>query len=174
MGEALRTYCSTLHSLQMVVAHCSRCLQASLDIGVVNDLTLLGTVRPDAGETVRLQFEIDGERISLGWILAGQVLNLLFDSEDILDVVAEFVRDDVSLGKVGIAAAEASEFIPEAQVDVDLLIRRAIERAGLRLGGTATGLCVVAKEHKLCAAIFSSRLLRQKCCPCFLHIIERK
>ena len=174
MGEALRTYCSALHSLQVIVAYGCRCLQARGDIGVVNDLTLLGAVRPYACEAVCLQFEIDGERVPLRRILTGEVLNLLFDSEDILHVVAEFVRDNVSLGKVRVTAAEMPEFIPEAQVDVDLLIRRAIERAGLRLGGTATGLCVVAKEHKLCAAIFFSRLLGQKCCPCLLHIVERK
>ena len=59
MGEALRAYCSTLHSLQVVVAHGCRRLQAGRDIGIVNNLTLLGAVRPYACEAVRLQFEID-------------------------------------------------------------------------------------------------------------------
>ena len=59
MGEALRTHCSTLHSLQVVVADGCRCLQTGRDVGIVNDLTLLRAVRPDARETVRLKFEID-------------------------------------------------------------------------------------------------------------------
>ena len=59
MGEALRTYCSTLHSLQMIIADGRRCLQTGRDIGVVNFFALLGAVRPYAGEAVCLQFEID-------------------------------------------------------------------------------------------------------------------
>ena len=59
MGEALRAYCSSLHSLQVIIAHSRRCLQAGLDIGVVNNSTLLSAVRPYACEAVRLQFEID-------------------------------------------------------------------------------------------------------------------
>jgi hypothetical protein len=48
-----------LHSLQVIVTHGRRCLQAGRDIGVMNDLTLFSAMRPYAGETVRLQFEID-------------------------------------------------------------------------------------------------------------------
>ena len=59
MGEALRTYGSTFHSLQVIIAHSRCCLQAGRDIGVVNFFALLGTVRPYAGEAVCLQFEID-------------------------------------------------------------------------------------------------------------------
>ena len=59
MREALRTYGSAFHSLQVIIADGRRCLQAGRDIGVVNNLTLLGAVRPYAGEAVRLQFEID-------------------------------------------------------------------------------------------------------------------
>lgn len=59
MGEALRTYCSALHALQVIIAHCRRSLQAGCDIGVVNNFALLGAVRPYAGEAVCLQFEIN-------------------------------------------------------------------------------------------------------------------
>ena len=172
MGEALRTYCSTLHSLQVIIAHSRCCLQTGCDIGVVNFLSLLGAVRPDACEAVRLQFEIDGERVPFRRILAGELPDLPFDSENILHMMTKLVRDNVSLRKVRIAAAEAPEFIPEAEVDVHLFVSRTIERPCLRLGGTAAGLYVVAKEDKLCVPILFPRLLRQESFPCFLHIIK--
>jgi len=128
MGEALRAYRSALHPLQVIVAHRGSCLQASRDIGVVNDFSLLAAVRPYACEAVRLEFEIDRERVSLGWILAGETLNFLFDSENLLHMVTEFVRDNVGLGKVRAAAAEALEFIPETQVDVDRLVNGTVKR----------------------------------------------
>ncbi len=59
MGEALRAYCSAFHSLQVVIADGRRCLQTGRDIGVMNNLALLRTVRPYPREAVRLQFEID-------------------------------------------------------------------------------------------------------------------
>ena len=173
MGEALRTYRAALHALEVIVAYGCGCLEAGGDIGVVNDLALLSAVRPYACEAVRLKFEIDGERVSLGGILTGKVLNFLFDSENILHVVPEFVGDNVGLREVRIAAAEAAEFIPEAEVDVDLPVGGAVKRAGLGLGHAAAGLRVVAKEHKLCGLILSPCLLRQELFPGFLHIIER-
>jgi len=59
MGEALWAYCSSLHSLQVIIAHSRRCLQAGRDIGVVNNLSLFRAVRPYPCKAVRLQFEID-------------------------------------------------------------------------------------------------------------------
>ena len=138
MGEALGTDRATLHSLDVIVTNGSGGLHARGDISIVNDLPLRCTVSPDTGETVGLQLQIDRERISLRRILTGEALYLLFDSEKILDVMTQFMSDDVSLGKICIAAAETSELIPETQVDVDLPVRGAIERASLRLGNAAT------------------------------------
>lgn len=131
MREALGTDRATLHSLDMVITDGGSRLHPCGDIGIVNDLPLRCTMRPHAGETVRLQLQIDGERVSLRRVLTGEAPNLLFDSKKVLDMVAQFMSDNVSLGKVGVAAAETTEFIPETQVDVDLFVCRAIERSGL-------------------------------------------
>ncbi len=97
----------------------------------MNDIALFGAVRPHTGETVRLQFKINGERVSLGWILAGEMPHLLLDSQNILHMVAQLVRDNISLRELRVAAAQPSQLIPEAKVDVDLLVRRTVEGPGL-------------------------------------------
>ena len=71
MSEALWAYRSAFHALNMVVANGGRCLHASGDIGVVNDVALRRAVRPYTSEAIRLKFKIDGETISLGRVLSG-------------------------------------------------------------------------------------------------------
>ena len=137
MREALGAYSSPFEALNVIVANRGRCLQTSRDVGVVNDVALRRAVRPHTSETIRLEFKIDGETISLRWVLSRKLSDLSFDAEKILHMVAQLVRDDVGLGEFRIAAAESSQFIPETQIDVDLFIRRAVERAALRLSSTA-------------------------------------
>src|SRR5215471_1345184 len=88
-------------------------------------------------------------------------------------MVTKLVRDNVCLRKVGVAATETFQLIPKTEVDVDLLVRRTVEGAGLRLCGAAAGIGVVVIEDQRCAAILSSRLLGEKGGPGSLHVIER-
>ena len=88
MGEALRTHRAALHLLDVIVANSGRCLQPSSDIGIVNNLALLATMRPHTGKAVGLQLKIDGELILLPGILTGEVLHLLLNPENVLHMVA--------------------------------------------------------------------------------------
>ncbi len=54
MGEAFGAYRSALHALQMVVTNGCGSLKTGGDIGIMNDIALLGAVRPDASEAVCL------------------------------------------------------------------------------------------------------------------------
>ena len=81
-------------------------------------------------------------------------------------MVPEFVCDHVSLSKIRSAAADPAEFVPEAEVDVDLLVGRTVEGTRLRLRDAAARLCVVTEEYEMRWTILPSRLLRQKLCPC--------
>ena len=174
MSEALRAHCSTFHLLDVIVADSSSCPQARGDVFIVNKLSLLTSVRPYARETVGLQLEIDGESVLLPRILTGEVLHLLLDPENVLHMVAEFVRNDVGLCKLGVGAAKTPQFIPEAEVDVDLFVRRAVKRSGLRLRHSTGGTGVVIKKYQLRAPIVSVSLLGQESRPCSLHIVEDK
>jgi len=82
---------------------------------------------PNAGKAVGLQLKRHGSRAFFGRILVDKLPLTLLDAEQALDVVTQFVRDDVGLGKVSCGAAELREFVPEAEVDVDFLVFRAVE-----------------------------------------------
>ncbi len=88
MGEAFGAYGSAGHALDMVVAYGGGGLQAGGDVVGVDDVALLGAVGPDAGVAVGLEFEVDGEAVALGGILALQTAYLHLGAEDLLDVVA--------------------------------------------------------------------------------------
>jgi hypothetical protein len=109
----------------------------------------LGMMGPDAGEVVGLEFEADGEFVVFGFAYAALYLvHLVGDAEEVLHVMTDFVGDDVGLGKVTRGAQLISEIAIEAEIDVDFLIGRAIERAGLGTGEATTGLDFAREEHK--------------------------
>ena len=54
VSEAFGADRSAFHALQMVVANSRGCLKTGGDIGIVNDVALLGAVRPDTREAVGL------------------------------------------------------------------------------------------------------------------------
>ena len=54
----------------------------------------------------------------------------LVDAQQVLDVVPVLVREDVGLGERATLGAEArAQLVEEAEVDVDRLVGRAVERA---------------------------------------------
>ena len=63
-------------------------------------------------------------------------------------MVAQLVRKHISLREISSASAEAFQVVPEAQIDVDLLILRAIEGSGRSLRGAAAGVGTAAEEHE--------------------------
>jgi len=68
----------------------------------------LGARRPDAGIAVGLEFESDGILVGLR-LAAGALLGLLDlvgYAGQLLDVVAEFMRDDIGAGEVGAGCAK--------------------------------------------------------------------
>ena len=74
--------------------------------------------------------------------------NLVGDAQQALNMVPDLVRNHIGLGKVARCAQTGFQGVVEAQIDVDLLVRRAIKRphGGLAL---ATGRgCGAAKQHQ--------------------------
>lgn len=83
---------------------------------------------PHPGQIIRLQFETDEVLVEL--LLAEprpEGHHLLHDAEERLDVVPHFVGDHVRHGKVTRSLESLLQLVIETQVDVDLVVARAIE-----------------------------------------------
>ena len=149
VGPVFGAYGVAAHALEVVVAYSCYGFHAAGDVVRVDDTALLSGVGPDAGEAVGLEFKIDGEVVAFAWLLLREAAHAGLDADEFLDVVADFVGDDVGLGEVAGVSAEAFEVVPEGEVDVDLFVLGAIEGAGGFLGCSAAGVGAVGVEDEL-------------------------
>ena len=108
-----------------------------------------GGVAPHAREAVGLQLEANGEVVLEVGTLLHRAAHLRLDAQQLLHVVADLVRQDVRLGELAGRAEASLQLVVEAEVDVDLLVERAVEGAGGGLAVAAAGLHGVAEEHQL-------------------------
>src|SRR5581483_1301980 len=135
--------------LDAVVADCGGCAQRVLHVGLgdLREIARLLRVRsPDPGEAVRLELALHGGARRALPVVA----DLVEDAEQVLDVVAVLVREDVGLRERARARSEArAQLVEEAEVDVDLLVDGAVERpdVGRRLAAAARGR--TGEEHRL-------------------------
>src|SRR5689334_1027837 len=86
--------------------------------------------------------------------------------------MAELMRQHVCLRELAGRAEAAVQLVEKSQVDVHLLIFRAIERARCGLRPTATRLRVIAKQHQLGMVILTMGLFRQEVCPDLLSVVQ--
>src|SRR5665213_2044927 len=86
-------------------------------------------------------------------------------------MVAKLVRDDIRLRKVRGASAKAPQVVPEPEIDVNLLIRRAVERPRRSLRRPAAGVGRIAKQHQLRMTVLLTLLL-ENLRPLLLHVVE--
>ena len=78
----------------------------------------------------------------------------------ILHVMPDFVGDDVSLGEVATDVELALEFVIEREIDVDLLIERAIERPHRGLAGAAGRARDAANKYERRIGVVLPKLLK--------------
>ncbi len=111
-------------ALDPVVADGAGRVERLLEIARLEDVARpLGVVGPDPGEAVGLELEPDRQCVSvrLGEPLLLPV-DLVGDPEEVLDVVADLVGDDIGLGEVAGCAESGPELVVETEIDVDLLV----------------------------------------------------
>src|SRR6516165_8169820 len=87
--------------------------------------------------------------------------------------MAKLVSDHVSLAELARRAQAIGQLVEEAQVDIDLLVRRAIKRTGSRLGGAAGRCRVVAEQNQFCVTI-RNPCPRQDLLPSLLNVVQDK
>ena len=159
------------HALQAVVAHCGCGLQAFVNISGVEEVALLRGVSPDAGEAVGLQFKADGKLVGgLRVLLLGRA-HFALDAQQFLHVMSDFVGQDVGFGEFSGRAEALLQFVVEAQIDVNLLVLGAVERAGGGLGHAAGGIDGVAKQDQLGVAV-GHALRRKNLAPGVLGVVQ--
>ncbi len=106
-------------------------------------------VRPDAGQAVGLQFQANRQRIGLA--LADALLHRMHfarNSQQVLDVMTDFVGDDVRLREIAGRPETRPHLVVEAQVDVGLLVGGTVERTHRRLSQAAGRASRAAEQHQ--------------------------
>ena len=121
-------------------------------------------IGPDAGIAVGLQFLAHQQAVVAfhpRTALAGR-LHLPGNAEQRLDVMTDLMGDHIGLGEVACSGKAPGHLVEELQVEVDLLIARAVERADRRTGEAAGRVHAAAKQHKGRVAILHAVLLEQR------------
>src|SRR6185436_17186904 len=105
--------------LERVVADRRGRSQRFVDVAGIEDVLVVGGMAPDAGETIRLKLETHRKRVRfrLARVPPGRV-DLGENAEKVLDVVADLVGDDISLGEIAGSAELALELVVEGEVDI--------------------------------------------------------
>jgi hypothetical protein len=136
--------------LKAIVPEGRNRLKCRFNVPRLNELgpLLLRAVRPEAGETVSLQFDAYPHTISfrlVHWALG--LLHLGHDPEQVLNMMANLVSDHIGLGELTALAANVAsvetlfKILEEACVEINLLVQRTVERAdgGLRKPASGSG-----------------------------------
>ncbi len=74
--------------------------------------------------------------------------NLFGRSEQVLDMMAEFMRDHIILREIALGAEAVGQFVEEAGVQIDSLVGRAVERPHRRLRRAAARATIAAVEDQ--------------------------
>src|SRR5690606_20602640 len=98
------------------------------------------------------------------------LIHLSHHSQHVLYVVSNFVGDHVGLGEVARRIQFSRQLIEEAQIQVDPLIGRAVERAHGRLTGTAGSASEVGKQHQGGRRVSAATGSLKQGLPCVLGI----
>ena len=89
----------------------------------------MGVVGPDSGEIVSLQLQPHGRFVSGKFIAASpDLIDLVHEPGQDLNMVGDLVGNDVGLGEVTGCLVTLGQLIKKRRVDIDNLVRRAIER----------------------------------------------
>ena len=100
-------------------------------------------------EAIRLEFQFHRKRIHFARIAFLLLANFGFDPSQLLNVMAQFVSDDVGLRKLARRAEAPVQLVEKAEVNVNLLVVRAIEGSGGGFCSAAAGLRASRKSTSL-------------------------
>ena len=129
------------------IADLVRGAQAFLDIARIDPV--LVARGPDPGIAIGLQFQLHGKPVGHGRIAALGFIHLIRSADEVLHMVAIFVRHHIGPREIAARLHLALHLGVEIGVDVDALVRRAIERPHRALRRAAAGAAHLRIEHQL-------------------------
>src|SRR4051812_17174687 len=137
--------------LQAVVADRGRRGDRALDVTGLEQALPPGVVAPHAGEAVGL--ELGAHRDVVAAVATAEQLRPLLDAQQLLQVVPHLVGEHVGLREVTRRAEPLLELAVERQVDVGVLVGRAVERADRARRSAAPGVDRAGEQHQLGVAV---------------------
>src|SRR5262245_49070684 len=145
MSERVGHNVALAPTLQAIIANGRRRLDSCFDVaGFEKPPLLLRVMSPDPGKAIGLQLDANLELIGFDLIHAPlRLLYLRQDSQQILYMVADLMRDHVGLRELAVLAADLTatetpfEIPKECSVEIDLPIVRTVERTHGGLGDPA-------------------------------------
>ena len=114
---------------------------------------------PHARQTIRLEFLTHRLRIGAGCARARRPRQIACQ---VLDVMADLVRDDVGLREVSRRAEPPVELPEETQIEIDPLIARAVKRSSGRPRLATCGVHGVGEQHEHGFRVLLSRTLENR------------
>ncbi len=115
-----------------------------------------GIVGPDARVAIRLKFERDRQPV----VVAGP-LHLVHRAGQILDMMPEFVSDDVRLSKIARSLEFPPQLFKKRKIQIEFVVARTVERARRGRGVTARRRYLPRENDQLRVLIADAALLRQ-------------
>lgn len=138
VSKGVGRYIAALPLLEPVVADLAGRVEGLVDVARFHHLSSpIGVMRPQARKAVGLQLRHHREPVVRGLgDLAALGLQLSADPQQVLDVMADLVGNDIRLGKVARGVHLVLQVAVEGKVDVDLTVAGAVKGPHGRLGKT--------------------------------------
>ena len=135
MCEGFRIHISLRPLLNKIVSDSLSGLKALFYISRLQEVLPSRMVAPNSGKAIGLQFLDNGKRIRFCLVRpAPHRVDLIGDPQQVLDMMAHFMSDDVSLSKIAGRSEAPVELLEEREVQIHLPIGRAIKRSDCRRG----------------------------------------
>src|SRR5436190_6667633 len=155
MGERFRHNPALRALLQRVIPDLGCGVEPVLDIARQQAvLDLIVQARPNTRKAVGLQLHAHLQLVDLALVAALQrplleALHLVGNAQQRLDVVADLVGDDVGLREVARRVKALLQLPVEVEIDVNLVVERAVEGPHCRLADATTGAYGAGEQHQL-------------------------
>jgi len=170
--ERFGSHVASAHTLKPVVTDSRSRVDGRFDVSFVDQMPLLGSVRPNPGEAIGLEFKPNRERVRLAGILFLKPVDFRLNAEDLLHMVAELMGDHIGLSELAGRTEFRTELIEEGEVEIDLLVFGTVKRAGGFTRRAAAGIGRIAEENEFGVAIRAVFLGGKDLVPGVLNVVQ--